>query len=456
MARYDAGMPQAAVELPIYMLAQPEGRAAYRARLARLSSTAQHAGEAADTVDQVIRDVAERGDDAVIEAMQRWTDPGFSAEDIVVDPAMFEPACHALDPELRESLQRAIEQVRAYQQHVMPSDPEPVRIGGAELGLRHTAVDSAGLYVPGGSAVLFSTLIMLAVPALVAGVPAEQLAVVHPPPTRRSDTDAPRAEISPVVLATCHLLGLSRLYRLGGAQAVAALAFGTERVEPVDLIAGPGNVFVQLAKARVAGRCGTDGGFYGPSEIVTLADGSADPKRVASDLLAQAEHDPGKCFLVAWDRSVIDGVLAALGPQLAALSRREAIERALLADSCAVCCGDEDEAIRVVNELATEHLNLAVADPSSVLPKVRHAGEVFLGDATPVAAGDYYAGPSHCLPTGTTARFTSGISVYTFLKRTGTVAYPQGMPPQAIADVARLAEAEGLTAHAASAQTRRT
>jgi histidinol dehydrogenase len=306
--------------------------------------------------------------------------------------------------------------------------------------------------VPGGSAVLFSTLIMLAVPAIVAGVDPKKISVVHPLPNRRAGNEGP-TDISPIVLAAAHMLGIEKVYRVGGAEAVAALAYGTDTIAPVDFIAGPGNVYGQLAKAQVNGTVGIDG-FYGPSEIVTIADETANPVRIASDLIAQAEHDPGKCFLVVWSRGVLDAIIDEVKKQLGQRKRRDAIVRALENESCAVIVKDIDEAAEVANRFAAEHVNLAVVDPDALLAKVRHAGEVFLGDTTPVAAGDYYAGPSHCLPTGTTARFTSGISVYTFLKRTGTVAYHSGMPAQAIDHIARMADAEGLDGHAHSARVR--
>jgi histidinol dehydrogenase len=236
---------------------------------------------------------------------------------------------------------------------------------------------------------------------------------------------------------------------------VAALAYGTERVEAVEMIAGPGNVFGQLAKQMVSGACGTDGGFYGPSEIVTIADATADARYVAADLIAQAEHDPGKCFLIAWSRDVIDAIVAEVESQLCERGRIAAIERALAEESAALLVPDEEEAARIADSIAAEHVNLAVADPEAWLARLRHGGEFFLGDQSPVAAGDYYAGPSHCLPTGTTARFASGISVHTFLKRSGTIHYRDGLPGEAMDAIIRLAELEGLDAHAESARVRR-
>ena len=438
--------------LPVYDLSTPDGRAGLDACLGRLKATTQAGGQAAKTVADILDDVKAHGDAALVRYVQKFSDPDFSLDRLRVRDDELSSAAAKVDPKLLDAIRTAIEQVQEYQQHVMPMPVEPVTIGGAELGLRFSPVDSLGLHVPGGTAVLFSTLIMLAVPAVVAGVEPKNITVVHPLPTQRKGDEAAN-DISPIVLATAHMIGIDKVYRVGGAEAVAALTFGTETIKPVDFIAGPGNVYSQLAKAQVNGTVGIDG-FYGPSEIVTIADDSADPVRIAADLLAQAEHDPGKCFLLIWSRDVLKRIVAEIDKQLPERHRREAIVRALQNESCAVLVGDEDEAARVANRFAAEHVNLAVADVDALLGKVRHAGEVFLGDSTPVAAGDYYAGPSHCLPTGTTARFTSGVSVYTFLKRTGTVAYRDGMPAAAVNHIARMAEAEGLDAHANSVRVR--
>ncbi|MCC5827893.1 MAG: histidinol dehydrogenase [Phycisphaeraceae bacterium] len=439
-------------ELHRFDLATEAGLNQYRRRLTRLRQTVSLTGEAVEVVRQVIDQVRLRGDEALVEYMRKWTDPEFAANRIVVDRALVRRATDELDTELRSALETAIDHVRKYQQHLMPDDPAPMKLDGAVLGLRHTPVDSCGLLVPGGTAVLFSTLVMTAVPALVAGVTPAALHVVNPPPTRGAGMEA--RDISPIVLGTCGLLGLDQVYRIGGAQAVAALAYGTVSVPKVDLVVGPGNSFVQLAKAQLQGTIGTEGGFYGPSEIVTVADESANPDWVAADLLAQAEHNPGKCFLVTWLPEVIEKVSASVTRQGATLPRAEAVAAALAEDSCAVKVADEEEAARIVNELAPEHLNLAVRDPKQWLKVVRHAGEVFMGDGSPVASGDYLAGPSHCLPTGTTARFAGGLSVFSFLKRTGLIGYPQGMSKSARRAVALLARAEGLEAHARSVEIR--
>jgi len=438
--------------LPLIDLNTPEGREAWATRFERLRATASLASPEAEIVGELVEDVRRRGDDALVEAMRRFTDPDFSAEQIRVTPEEMDRAEAELDPELRAALEAAIANVRTYQDHIRPVDPPSIQLAGAELGLRFNPVASAGLTVPGGVAALVSTLVMLAVPALAAGLAPASLRVVNPPPTRRAGENP--GEIAPELMACCRMLGIDTLYRIGGAQAVAALAFGTERVEPVEMIAGPGNVFVQLAKQSVAGACGTDGGFYGPSEIVTIADGHADPACVAADLIAQAEHDPGKCFLIAWSREVLESIIAEVSVQLTERGRVEAIEAALATESAALFVAHEDDAAQVADSIAAEHVNLAVQDPDAWLDRLKNGGEFFLGDQTPVAAGDYYAGPSHCLPTGTTARFASGISVYTFLKRSGTVHYRDGLPDEAIDAIARLAEFEGLDAHAASARIR--
>ena len=438
---------------PTFDLSQSEDQKTWTTRLERLRATASLSSEEAKTVARLIEDVRLRGDEAVVDAMREFTDPDFETTRICVQPEEMARAEAELDPALREAMRTAIENVDRYQRHICPSNPPNIEIGGAEVGLRFSPVESAGLLVPGGVAVLVSTLIMLAVPAMAAGVNPTSLSVVHPPATRRPGR--PSGDISKEVMACCHMLGIETLYRIGGAQAVAALAFGTKQVEKVDMIAGPGNVFVQLAKQMVGGACGTDGGFYGPSEIVTIADETADPRCVAADLMAQAEHDPGKCFLISWSKTVIENILDELNQQRGQRARVEAIDRALAEESAALLVSDEKEAAEIADQIAAEHVNLSVADPQDWLSRLRHGGEFFLGDQSPVAAGDYFAGPSHCLPTGTTARFASGISAYTFLKRSGSIQYREGMPGEAMDAIAKLAELEGLDAHDASVRVRR-
>lgn len=437
--------------LPLFDLSTQAGRNALTSQIERLRPPVGHGSEASRTVAAILEEVRTQGDEAVVRYMRKWTDPNFTKERMRVSEAELVAAERGLSPELRAALQQAIDNVRTYQAHLMPQAPAPITHGGAELGLRFTPVDSAGLAVPGGKAAYPSSVVMLAIPAQVAGVAPERIVVVTPPPTHEGE--GPAADVHPLVLAACKLVGVRNVFRIGGAQAMAALAFGTESVPAIDMIVGPGNNYVQLAKAQLAGIVGNDG-FYGPSEILTIADASADPRKVAADLLAQAEHDPGKCFLVSWQKETLARVGEEIGRQLAVRKRGAALEKALREDSCAVLVRDEEEAAEVANRIACEHVSLAVRDPDALLPSIRHAGEILLGDETPMAAGDYWAGPSHCLPTGTTARFTSGLSPYTFLKRIGTIRYRDGFPQQAREAVALLAETEGLDGHAESARVR--
>ncbi|MFW5681699.1 MAG: histidinol dehydrogenase [Phycisphaeraceae bacterium] len=438
--------------LPIEDLNAAKGRERLDARFNAMRDAFAAESKWASAAAQVVRDVRDRGDDAVVEQMRRFTDPGFSADRIRVSDDELAAAKSSLTGELREAIEAAIHNVERYQRHLLPADPDRIELDGAELGLRWTPMPSAGLLAPGGSAVLFSSVIMLAVPALAAGVPANKLAVVSPPPTRKQGQ--PAGDISPITLAVCRMLGIGRVYRVGGPAAVAGLAFGTQTIEPVSFLAGPGHPVTQAAKLQVQGVVGIDG-FYGASEVTVVADDTADVQRVAADLIAQAEHDPGKCFLVCWDANVLEAIRDAVSRQLPDRQRREAIEASLSEQSLAVLCRDEDEAATVADRFACEHVTLAVRDPEAWLGRLQHGGEFFLGDATPVAAGDYYAGPSHCLPTGTTARFSSGVSVFTFLKRSGVVRYRDAMPDHAIRRIAAMARAEGLDGHAASVEQRR-
>ena len=438
--------------LPIDDLNTAEGRDRLDARFAAMRDAFAAESKWTTAAAEVVRDVRERGDAAVVEQMRRFTDPDFSARRIRVTDDELAEAEKSLAGELREAIEAAIDNVERYQRHLLPGDPKRVELAGAELGMRWTPMPSAGLLAPGGSAVLFSSVIMLAVPALAAGVPADKLAVVSPPPTRKRGENA--GDISPITLAVCRMLGVGRVYRVGGPAAVAGLALGTETIEPVSFLAGPGHPVTQAAKLQVQGVVGIDG-FYGASEVAVVADESANAERVAADLIAQAEHDPGKCFLVGWDANVLEAIRGAVSRQLPERHRREAIEASLNEESLAVLCRDEDEAAAVADRFACEHVTLAVRDPEAWLGRLQHGGEFFLGDATPVASGDYYAGPSHCLPTGTTARFSSGVSVYTFLKRSGVVRYREAMPENAIRRIAAMARAEGLDGHAASVERRR-
>ncbi|MGA2501576.1 MAG: histidinol dehydrogenase [Tepidisphaeraceae bacterium] len=398
--------------------------------------------EAAINVQEILADVAERGDNALVEVCRRFDDPSFTAEQIRVRPEEMKEAASRVSAELMSALRRSIAQVREYQAHVMPKDPPVLQRPGIQLGMRFTPLDSAGVYFPGGKASYPSSLIMLAVPAQVAGV---KMVVACTPPSKYGRTD--------LVLAACHELGLEHVIRAGGAAAIGALAFGTRSVPRVDKIVGPGNTYVQLAKRLLAGAVGIDG-YLGPSEIVVLADETGRADFIASDLIAQAEHDPGSCFLLTTSQSLANEVAVELAKQTAQRQRRPAIDKALAGSSAIIVDRSMDRLIELANRFAAEHVNLQVRDEQGVLKKLVHAGAIFVGPYAPVAAGDYVAGPSHCLPTNTTARFCSGVSVYEFLKRSSVARYEEsGLRSDAPAIVA-LAEAEHLDGHAASVGVR--
>lgn len=432
--------------IPVLLLNQGDDRLRVESLLAQLrldpATIALAGGKDVAAVQDVLAHVAQRGDDAVVDSCRRFDDPNFSTEQIRVTESEISSAAERISPAQRSALQRSISQVREYQTKMLPADPAMVRRPGVELGMRFTPLDSAGLYFPGGKASYPSTLIMLAVPAQVAGV--KQI-VVCSPPSKYGRSD--------LVLAACHELKLTNVFRAGGAAAIAAMAFGTRTIPRVDKIAGPGNRYVQLAKRALAGCVGIDG-FLGPSEILVLADDSANPRFVAADLIAQAEHDPGSCFLLTTSIKLADSVVREIESQTRTLERAAPIAKAL-AESSAIIVGDSmDELIDLANRFAAEHVNLQTKEDATVFARLRHAGAVFLGPYSPVAAGDYVAGPSHCLPTNTTARFSSGVSVYEFLKRASVVRYDaSGIAADAPA-IVELANAEGLGAHAASAKIR--
>jgi len=398
--------------------------------------------DAAAGVQATLRDVAQRGDAAVVDAARKFDDPEFDASMIRVTQEEMDAAAKRTTAPQLAALRRSIAQVREYQSAMMPAEPPAVLRDGVWLGMRYTPLDSAGLYFPGGKASYPSTLIMLAGPAQVAGV---KRIIVCSPPSRYGRSD--------LVLAACRELELKEVFRAGGAAAIAAMAFGTESIPRVDKIVGPGNRYVQLAKRALAGCVGIDG-FLGPSEILVLADDSAAPQCVAADLIAQAEHDPGSCFLLTTSEKLAYSVAQEIDARVKTLTRRTAIEKALRESSAIVIDASMDVLIELGNRIAAEHVNIQTIDDQSVLRKLRHAGAVFLGRYSPVAAGDYVAGPSHCLPTNTTARFSSGVSVYEFLKRSSVVRYESnGLKADADA-IVELANAEGLDAHAASVTVR--
>lgn len=435
--------------IALWKLNNPEHQKKVESRLSRLRlnplelalpSSEMAAKESA--VRTVIADVAKRGDAAIVDSARKFDDPNFTAEQIRVTSAEMSAAASRVPADLLAALRHAISQVRQYQQHMMPADPPDLVRDGASFGMRFTPLDSAGCYFPGGKAAYPSSLIHLAVPAMVAGV---KRVVVVTPPSKYGKSD--------VVLAACHELKLEHVYRAGGAAAIAALAFGTERIPAVDKIVGPGNDYVQLAKRAVAGGVGVDG-YLGPSEVLVLADETANAKFVAADLIAQAEHDPGSCFLLTTSNEIAEKVRHEISLQLNQRQRRAAIEKSLDNDSAIIVGESMNGLIDLANRFAAEHINLQTADNDAVLKRLVHGGAIFIGPWSPVAAGDYVAGPSHCLPTNTTARFSSGVSVYEFLKRTSLARYDKESIAKDAPAVVRLANEEHLDGHAASAAMR--
>ncbi|MGD0139976.1 MAG: histidinol dehydrogenase [Tepidisphaeraceae bacterium] len=430
-------------------LGNPQDRARVESLLRELSldpvALALGQGERAKqiaAVQKILADVAQRGDAAVVDSCRQFDDPDFSVEQIRVTEKEMAEAAGRVPKDQLAAVRRSIAQVREYQSHVMPKDVQPLRRPGVELGMRFTALESAGLYFPGGKAAYPSSLIMLAVPAQVAGV---KRIVVCSPPSKYGKID--------LVLAACHELKLTEVFRAGGAAAIAAMAFGTASIPRVVKIVGPGNIYVQLAKRALAGCVGIDG-FLGPSEILVIADESGRPEFIAADLLAQAEHDPGSCFLLTTSKALAEAVRTELEKQLASLERRAAAEKALKDHSAIIVGKLMDELIALADRFAAEHVNLQTRDDGAVLKKLKNAGAVFVGPYSAVAAGDYVAGPSHCLPTNTTARFSSGISVYEFLKRSSVAKYEaSGLRGDADAIIA-MAQAEHLGGHAKSVEVR--
>jgi histidinol dehydrogenase len=395
-----------------------------------------------ESVRKILVDVATRGDAALIDLIHRFDDLNFDPKRLRVTRDEMRDAASRVSKELIDAIRRSIAQVREYQTKILPTEISYEARPGVALGLRHTPLDSAGIYVPGGKASYPSSLIMLAVPAQVAGV---KRIVVCSPAGKYGDND--------LVYAAAHELGIEEFYRVGGVGAIGALACGTESIKPVDKILGPGNTYVQLAKRLVSGAVGVDG-FLGPSEILVVADETCVPEYVAADLLAQAEHDPGRCILLTRSADVAKRVVAAIESQLKERGRSAAIEKALANDSAIILCDSDQRIAALANQFAAEHVNLQVKDANAWLERIRHAGAIFVGAHAPVAAGDYVAGPSHCLPTNTTARFGGGVSVYEFMKRTGIAQYDAAGLAEDAKSIIALANAEGLDAHAASVHVR--
>ncbi|TDL77728.1 histidinol dehydrogenase [Palleronia sediminis] len=396
-----------------------------------------------DTVAAIIADVRNRGDAALIELTARFDRLDLTPERLAFDRDEIEAEIARVPADEAAALEQAAARIRAYHDRQLPEDAEWTDAAGARLGWRWTAVGAAGLYVPGGLASYPSSVLMNAIPAQVAGV--ERLVMVVPTPDGR---------VNPLVLLAARISGVETIYRIGGAQAIAALAYGTETIAPVDKITGPGNAYVAAAKRRVFGRVGIDM-IAGPSEILVIADADNDPDWIALDLLSQAEHDESaQSILITTDAGFGDAVARAVEARLQTLERREIAGRAWRDHGAIVTVRDLGEAAALADRIAPEHLELCVADPDALAANIRNAGAIFLGQWTPEAIGDYVGGPNHVLPTARSARFSSGLSVLDFMKRT-TLAR---MTPEALRAVgpaaATLARSESLEAHGLSVQAR--
>ncbi|MEM7296168.1 MAG: histidinol dehydrogenase [Pseudomonadota bacterium] len=394
-------------------------------------------------VAAIIADVRARGDAAVIELTARFDGLQLTPESLELGDDEIDTLCARVSDEDAAALALAADRIRAYHERQMPQDASWEDEAGAHLGWRWCPVDAAGLYVPGGLASYPSSVLMNAVTAKVAGVP--QLTMVAP---------TPRGVINPLVVYAARLAGVDRIYRIGGAQAVAALAYGTETIAPVDKITGPGNAYVAAAKRRVFGRVGIDM-IAGPSEVLVIADQENDPDWIATDLLSQAEHDASaQSILITTEAGFGRAVSAAVDRQLETLERAEIAGASWRDFGAVITVPDLHTAALLANRIAPEHLELCVAAPEALACEIRHAGAVFLGKWSPEAVGDYIAGPNHVLPTARSARFSSGLSVLDFLKRT-TLTQMTPASLQAVGPAAEtLAEAEGLYAHGQSVAAR--
>jgi histidinol dehydrogenase len=415
---------------------KPDFEAAFAGLLDQARNTTERVDQAVATI---IADVRAEGDAALLRYTHRFDGLTLTVERLRVAPEEVEAAVATVPEELLRALCFAAIRIEAFHRLQVPGDLETTDAAGLTLGMRWRPLDAVGLYVPGGKAAYPSSVLMNAIPARVAGVP--RIAMCVP---------APRGVLNPLVLAAAKHAGVTEIYRIGGAQAVAALAYGTASIGPVDRIVGPGNAYVAEAKRQVFGRVGIDA-IAGPSEVVVLADAGNDARQVAVDLLAQSEHDEAaQAILITDDAAFGDSVAGAITRELATLARAAIARASWDMHGAIIVVRNWDEAVALSNRLAPEHLQLMLRDPAAVFAGIRHAGAVFLGAFCPEAVGDYVAGPNHVLPTGRTARFASGLSVFDFLKRTTWVAADATSLARVGPAAVALAEAEGLDAHARS------
>jgi histidinol dehydrogenase len=395
-----------------------------------------------DVVRGILEQVARGGDAAAAKLASELDRAELTPDRLRVPEAKLEQAHREADPDLMALVRRAADNVRQYQEHILWKSPAPLERGGRRLGVRYAPLRRVGVYVPGGRALYPSTVVMTVVPARVAGV--REIAMFSPPTG---------GEIAGLALALAWELGVREVYRLGGAVGLAAAAFGTERIARVDKIVGPGNAYVAEAKRQLFGRVGIDS-IAGPSEVFIVADDSADPRWVAADLLAQAEHDPGSAILATPSGTLAERVAEEIERQLGTLERADAARRSIELFGAAIVTPDLEQACALANEFATEHLQIVTRRDEECLARIEAAGAIFVGAHTPVPLGDYYAGPSHVLPTGGTARFSAPLSCNDFLKVSSLIRYTAPDLAADASDVATFARREGLTAHARAIELR--
>ncbi|MDJ1178897.1 histidinol dehydrogenase [Roseofilum sp. BLCC_M91] len=396
------------------------------------------------TVQQVLQTVRRNGDGALLDYTEEFDGQRLEVSQLRVSALELEAAYQQVDKPLLDAIELASRQIEAFHRQRMPKSWVHFAQDEVVLGKHYTPVDRAGIYIPGGRAAYPSTVLMNAIPAKVAGVP--RIVMCTPPGTHQG--------ISPAVLVAAQFAGVNEIYRVGGAQAIAALAYGTQTVPKVDLITGPGNIYVTLAKKMVYGVVGIDS-LAGPSEVLVIADREANPVHVATDLLAQAEHDPiAAAILITTDRTLAREVAAEVDKQLINHPRQILTEKAIAHYGLIVVVDSLQEAVELSNLFAPEHLELEVAEPWDLLPQIRHAGAIFLGYSTPEAVGDYLAGPNHTLPTSGAARYASALGVETFMKHSSLIQYSPTALNKMASAIMTLADAEGLPSHAHSVRVR--
>mgnify|MGYP001351517448 CR=1 FL=1 len=396
-----------------------------------------------DAVLEIIRTVRERQDEALFEYTERFD--GAMIKDLTVSEDEFVEAKEMVSSDIMKALKQAAENIRAYHREQVEKSWIMYQDEGILLGQKITPMDKVGVYVPGGKAGYPSTVLMAVIPAQIAGV--EEIVITTPP--------GKDGKVNPYVLVAADLLGIKKIYKVGGAQAVAALAYGTETVEKVDKIVGPGNAYVARAKKWVYGTVGIDM-IAGPSEICVIADDTANPRYVAADLLSQAEHDEtASAICVTTSKELAEKIQEEVRLQTETLERRAIITESIETNGRIIVVSDLKEACEVSNVIAPEHLEIVTEDPMSLVPNIKHAGAIFLGSYSPEPLGDYFAGPNHTLPTDGTAKFASGLGVYDFMKKSTLIQYPKEALNAVADQIITLANAEGLTAHANSIQVRK-